>query len=295
VCNPLLIGSLENLRHTAAIVGLSQKIIDVDEHGFADDAISVKNVPGVAADLPFGVASAEAGRASYDYIVEAVRLAKSREIESIVTAPINKYAFQMAGLGHLGHTELLAQLTDSPWSLTFFTVQDLRVLFLTRHLSLREAIDSITQEMVVSTLKRFCSVSEMIGLPAPSIAVQALNPHAGDGGLFGTEDTEILEPAVAEARALGINAHGPVPADSVFAQAREGKYDVVLSLYHDIAAGVCKSIDFHGTVSTTLGLPFLRFSVDHGTAFDIAGKGIANAENMVQTILRAAQFSQRIS
>ena len=289
-CRPLLIGSLDNLRHTSEAVGIRTNLVDVDIEGFVDGALAVKNVSGVASALPFGIQSAEGGKASYDYIVEGVRLALGGEIASLVTAPISKTALMLAGIGHQGHTELLAELTSSPWSLTFFTVRDLRVLFLTRHLSLRNAIDSIDQDMIVRTLERFTSVSHMVGLESPRIALQALNPHGGEGGLFGTEEIEILTPAVEAARSLGIDVHGPISADSVFALAAQGRFDVVLALYHDIAAGVCKSIDFHGTVSTTLGLPFLRFSVDHGTAFDIAGKGIADARNMTHTILAAARY-----
>ncbi|PFG45125.1 4-hydroxythreonine-4-phosphate dehydrogenase [Georgenia soli] len=289
-CRPLLIGDIENLRATASTVGLDVTLVDVDEHGFTDGAIAVKQVGSVGA-VPLGVESAVTGQASYDYIASGVELALSGAIENLVTAPISKSALRLADKGHLGHTELLAELTDSPWSLTYFTVRDLRVLFLTRHLSLRDAIDSIDQDLIIRTVERFVSVSDMVGLPSPSIALQAMNPHGGEGGLFGTEEIEILTPAVAEAQRRGYDVHGPVPADSVFALAAQGRYDVVLSLYHDIAAGVCKSIDFHGTVSTTLGLPFLRFSVDHGTAFDIAGKGIADARNMTQTVLTAASYA----
>lgn len=290
-CRPLLVGSIENLRHTIDATDLGVALVDFDSSGFVEGTVAVKDVSGVDPGLPFGRVSADAGRAAYEYIVEGVGLAMSHQVSSLVTAPINKLAFQMAGLGHQGHTELLAELTGSPWSLTYFTVDQLRVLFLTRHLSLRDAIDSIDQDLIVDTLERFVSVSSLVGLPLPKIALQAMNPHAGEGGLFGAEEIEILSPAVQEARRRGMDVHGPIPADSVFAQALQGRYDVVLSLYHDIAAGVCKSIDFHGTVSTTLGLPFLRFSVDHGTAFDIAGKGIAESDNMVHTILRAAEYA----
>lgn len=290
-CRPLLIGSIDSLRRTCAAVGISTALVDVDVDGFVDGALAVRNVPGVDPELPFGIVAAEAGQASYDYIVEGVRMAQEGEIASLVTAPINKAALKLAGLGHQGHTELLASLTSSPWSLTYFTVRDLRVLFLTRHLSLRQAIDSIDQHLIVRTLEQFVSVSPMVGLDSPRIALQAMNPHGGEGGLFGSEEIEILAPAVELARSRGIDVSGPIPADSVFALADQGRFDVVLSLYHDIAAGVCKSIDFHGTVSTTLGLPFLRFSVDHGTAFDIAGKGIADARNMAHTLLTAARYA----
>lgn len=290
VCHPLLVGSLPNLRHTAAVMGSGVEFVDYASDGIVAGKLAVVDVPGIEPDHPYGELSAQAGQSSYDYIVAGVQLAKEKTISSLVTAPINKAALQLAGQGHLGHTELLAELTESPWSLTYFTVDDLRVLFLTRHLSLKEALETVDQSLIVRTLERFCSVSSVIGLPAPRIALQAMNPHGGDGGLFGNEEQTVLLPAVEEARSTGINVMGPVPADSVFALAREGRYDVVLALYHDIAAAVCKSIDFHGTVSTTLGLPFLRFSVDHGTAFDIAGKGIASSENMRATLLRAAKF-----
>lgn len=291
-CTPLVIGSRANLDHTIAALGLSVTLADETDAAAPPDAIRVRDVPGVPADLAFGVASAEGGRAAYAYIAEGVALARCGAIASLVTAPINKVAMQLAGLGHTGHTEMLAEMTGAPWSLTLFTVADLRVLYLTRHLSLRDAIARIDQPLVVTTLERFMSVAPMIGLRAPKIAVQGLNPHCGEGGLFGTEDDEILAPAVAEARRRGIDVHGPIPADSVFSQARQGRWDVVLGLYHDMAAAICKTLDFHGTVSTTLGLPFLRFSVDHGTAFDIAGKGIASPENMVRTLLRAAESAE---
>lgn len=290
-CRPLLIGSIANLRRTCEAVGINTRLVDVDVEGFVDGALAVRNVPGVDPELAFGMATPEGGKASYDYIVEGVKMAQEREIASLVTAPINKAALKLAGLGHQGHTELLADLTSSPWSLTYFTVRDLRVLFLTRHLSLRQAIDSIDQQLIVRTLERFVSVSAMVGLQSPRIALQAMNPHGGEGGLFGSEEIEILGPAVGLAKSLGIDVTGPIPADSVFALAAQGRFDVVLSLYHDIAAGVCKAIDFHGTVSTTLGLPFLRFSVDHGTAFDIAGKGIADSTNMEHTLLTAARYA----
>ncbi|GAB3279668.1 4-hydroxythreonine-4-phosphate dehydrogenase PdxA [Sinomonas notoginsengisoli] len=288
-CRPVLIGDVDHLRRTARLTGLGSPIEDLTEAG--PNAIAVKDVPSVPSNLPFGADSAEGGEAAYKSLVAGVGMAEGGEVESLVTAPISKRALHMAGRGHLGHTELLAEMTGSPWSLTYFTVKNLRVLFLTRHLALREALDSIDGDLILRTVERFCSVSHMVGLDSPRLALQAMNPHGGEGGLFGTEEIDILAPATAKARDLGFDLHGPIPADSVFALAMQGCYDVVVSLYHDMAAGICKSIDFHGTVSTTLGLPFLRFSVDHGTAFDLAGKGTADPANMVATVLRAAGYS----
>ncbi|MDR2930330.1 MAG: 4-hydroxythreonine-4-phosphate dehydrogenase PdxA [Propionibacteriaceae bacterium] len=291
VCRPILIGDLAHLRRTVEAIGLDATVVAYHGDNAAPDAIEVIQSGAVDSDLAWGEESAQGGQAAYEAIVTGVELAQAGQIASLVTAPISKTALKMAGHGSQGHTELLAELTDSPWSLTYFTVAQLRVLFLTRHLSLRGAIDSIDQAMVVRTIERFCEVSDRVGLPQPRIALQALNPHAGEGGLFGHEEIEILAPAVAQARQRGYDVYGPVPADSVFALALQGRYDVVLSLYHDMAAGICKSIDFHGTVSTTLGLPFLRFSVDHGTAFDIAGKGVADSRNMAETLKVAASYA----
>jgi 4-hydroxythreonine-4-phosphate dehydrogenase len=182
-------------------------------------------------------------------------------------------------------------MTASPWSLTVFVLPDLRVLYLTRHLSLRDAIDAVTETRIVETLVRFNESCGPLGLARPRIAVAALNPHAGEGGLFGTEEIEIISPAVQHARGLGLDVHGPIPADSVYFQARRGAYDVVLGLYHDQVASVTKTVDFDGTVSITLGLPFLRLSVDHGTAFDLVGQNAADATNMVHVLRAAAEIA----
>lgn len=288
--NVLLVGDLNHLSRIARQVGQSVKLHNA-QHGNAglEDAVEVWDVPSCDADLPLGVATAAAGRAAYSYIEQGVALCRSGRGDVLATAPINKYAFSLAELGHEGHTELLARLTGAPWSLTLFQVQNLRVLFLSRHVSLRDAIQQVTAERIVVALERFSTRAGQLGLTRPRIAVAALNPHAGEEGLFGSEEAEEIVPAIERARAAGMEVVGPIPADAVFAHAREGRYDVVLAMYHDQAAAPCKAIDFHGTVSMTLGLPFLRFSVDHGTAFDIAGKGRASAENMTNTVLAAAR------
>ena len=289
--NVLLVGDLRHLARISRQVGLPAQLRNAREvePDAAEEAVRVWDVPSCDADLPLGVATAAAGRAAYAYIEEAVRLCADAGGHVLATAPINKYAFSLAGLGHEGHTEPLARLTGAPWSLTLFQVENLRVLFLTRHLSLRDAIEQVTTEGILIALERFSTRAGQIGLEHPRIAVAALNPHAGEEGLFGREEVEKIAPAVQRARAAGMEVAGPIPADAVFFQAREGRYDVVLALYHDQAAAPCKAIDFHGTVSLTLGLPFLRFSVDHGTAFDIAGQGRASAENMTHAVLAAAR------
>ena len=280
-CRPLVVGDRALLERTADACGLE---LSLD----GDDVVDLGNVP---AHLEPGTVAAEAGEAAYGAIEEAVRLCLAGDADALVTAPIHKVGFELAGRGHQGHTELLQQLTASEWSQTMFMLNDLRVLFYSRHLSLRDAIDAVRADLIVLQLERFASVAWTFGLPSPRIAVAALNPHAGEGGLFGREEIDHIEPGVATARERGIDVHGPIPGDSVFHLAREGHFDVVLSLYHDQAAGILKSIDFQGTVSVTLGLPFLRFSVDHGTALDIAGRNLADPRNMVNTLLLASRYS----
>lgn len=285
----LLVGDLGHLRRVARLVDRPISLCDVrDGSALGADDVAVWHVASCGVDLEIGTPSAVAGRAAFEYIAEGVALCQKGTGDVLATAPINKYALSLAGLGHEGHTERLARLTGSPWSLTLFLVENIRVLFLTRHLSLRQAIDAVTADAIVTALQRFATTAPSLGIPNPRIAVAALNPHAGEEGLFGNEETEQIVPGIRLAREAGLDVVGPVPADAVFAQAREGRYDLVLALYHDQAAAVCKSIDFHGTVSLTLGLPFLRFSVDHGTAFDIAGQGRASAANMTNAVLAAA-------
>ncbi|MFN8186118.1 MAG: 4-hydroxythreonine-4-phosphate dehydrogenase PdxA [Gaiellales bacterium] len=247
-----------------------------------------------AAPVPDGLvpgrASAEGGEAAWQSLVAAVEACRRGEADALVTAPLNKVALDLAGHGHHGHTEILQRLTGSPWSLTLFLTGTLRVLFYTRHVSLREAIDAISAGGICETLERFCSVAPAIGLARPRIAVAGINPHCGEGGRFGTEELEHIAPGVELARSRGLDVHGPVPGDTVFQLARRGDYDIVLSFSHDQAAGIGKSIDFAGTVSVTLGLPFLRVSVDHGTAFDLVGHNLADPANMRTALLSAAKL-----
>lgn len=219
-----------------------------------------------------------------------MKYALAGEIDAMATAPINKESIRLAGSHHIGHTELIADLSGSNEPLTMFWVRGVRIFFLTRHLSLRKAIDAIRNSRIVETVFVIDKLLKDIGIRRPRIAVAALNPHASDGGLVGDEEEDELIPAVKELQEKGINAVGPVPADSVFHQAFSGKYDAVLSLYHDQGHIAAKTVDFYGTVSATLGLPFIRTSVDHGTAFDIAGKGIADSKSMEEAIKAAVDL-----
>ncbi len=286
-CRPLVIGDLRHLRGVAAACGLELELAPAGA-GAPGGALPVLDLDDVDPGLRPGEISAAAGTAAWDAILAGVEVCRRGEADALVTAPIHKVSLDLAGHGHEGHTEILQRLTESPWSQTLFVLDELRVLFYSRHLSLREAIDAVRAERICAMLERFASEAPRLGLPRPRFAVAALNPHAGEGGRFGREEIDEIEPGVELARERGLDVAGPIPADSVFHLARQGRYDVILSLYHDQAAGVLKSIDFHGTVSITLGLPFLRFSVDHGTAHDIAGTGRADAANMVRTLHVAA-------
>lgn len=259
---------------------------------FGSDAglIDLGNVPE---DLRWGAIRAEAGRAAGQYVERAVAEAIAGRVDALATAPLHKEALWAGGYPQPGHTELLGALTGVADPLTMFQVRGLRIFFLTRHHSLREAIARITRERILEMLPRIADELRRLGFASPRLAVAALNPHAGEGGALGTEDREIIAPAVHEARAAGLDVTGPVPADSVFAQALEGRYDGVLSLFHDQGHIAAKTLDFHGTVSVTLGLPFIRTSVDHGTAFDIAGRGIARADSMIAAILAASDLVRR--
>ncbi len=240
-----------------------------------------------------GAVSASGGRIAFEAIGEAVDAALSGEIDAIATAPINKESLRAAKVPYIGHTEILAGLTGTDDPLTMFETLGLRVFFLSRHVPLRAACDLVTEERVYRYLVRSSrELSKTLGLPSPLIAVAGLNPHSGEHGLFGNEEA-CIQPAIARAKAEGVRAEGPVGADSVFHLAKTGRYDAVLSLYHDQGHIACKTLDFERTISLTLGLPFLRTSVDHGTAFDIAGKGIASPVSMIEAIRVAVRYAAK--
>ncbi|WP_411169197.1 4-hydroxythreonine-4-phosphate dehydrogenase PdxA [Clostridium sp. MB05] len=240
--------------------------------------------------IEYGEVQALAGQMAYDAIAKGTLLAKNKEIDILDTAPINKEAIKLIGIKEAGHTEIIKELTESKYALTMFNCHKLRVFFLSRHLSLRNACDYITKERVLENIKLINEEITAIGIENPKIAVAALNPHGSDNGLFGNEEKEALIPAILEAKELGINAIGPVPADSIFHLGKSGIYDAILSLYHDQGHIACKTFDFDKTISLTLGLPFLRASVDHGTAFDIAGKNLAQAISMVESVIVSCDY-----
>ncbi|MGL4982821.1 MAG: 4-hydroxythreonine-4-phosphate dehydrogenase PdxA [Treponemataceae bacterium] len=235
-----------------------------------------------------GRVSAEGGQAAFLAIKSATEDALLGKIDAVATAPVNKESLHAANIPYIGHTEIFAALTNTQDPLTMFETLSLKVFFLTRHVSLRNACDLITEERLVDYLIR-CSnhLASQLGIQNPCIAVAGLNPHCGESGLFGNEE-QVIFLAIQKARVHGVNAVGPIGADSVFHLAKIGKFDAVLSLYHDQGHIACKTLDFDRTISLTLGMPFLRTSVDHGSAFDIAGKGCASAVSMIEAIRIAA-------
>ena len=290
-CHPLIIGNTQILNKTAQDLGLALEITPVSSAIEAsENAISILDSGNLnAEDIVPGRISAAAGKASVEWILQAGELAISGQVQAIATAPIHKEAARLAGYQDIGHMELLQSLTGAKEVATMLTAGNLRVVHLTTHRTLARAVEYVKKDHILAKLELTHRCFQEWGFPTPRIAVAALNPHGGDGGLLGREEIDEIAPAVEEARKQGMEVTGPIPADSVFPQAIDGRYDAVLVLYHDQGHIPIKVKDFAGSVSINLGFPFVRTSVDHGTAFDIAGKGVADETGMMEAI-RAAAF-----
>lgn len=243
--------------------------------------------------VPIGEVSAAAGQAAYDTIVDAVAAAMTGQVAAIATAPVNKLAFARAGLPWKGHTDLLAHLTGASEVAMMFYTPKLHVVLATVHVPLAEVPVLITRDRLLRTIRLTAQSMPRFGVANPRIAVAGLNPHAGEDGLLGTEEESAIRPAVRQAQAEGIDASGPWPGDTVFVKASRGAFDVVVACYHDQGLIPVKLLAFGEAVNVTLGLPIVRTSVDHGTAFDIAGKGIADSGSMVEAVLLAARLATR--
>lgn len=240
-----------------------------------------------------GQVSAAAGRAAYDTLVRAVDAAKRGEVDAIATAPINKLAFAQAGLKWKGHTDLLAHLCGTDHVAMMFHSPQLKVVLATVHVPLVEVSSLLTPELIDRTIALANDAMWRFGITSPKLALAGLNPHAGEGGVIGEEDDRVLAPAVARARARGIEIAGPIPGDTVFVRASRGEFDCVIACYHDQGLIPVKLLAFGTAVNVTIGLPIIRTSVDHGTAFDIAGKGVADAGSMIAAVRLAAEMCGR--
>ena len=248
------------------------------------------------ANAPFGSfapgeVSPVCGKAAFECIVKAIEIAKNGEANAVATPPVNKEAFRAAGVPFIGHTEIFGAYTNTQDPLTLFEVRGMRVFFLSRHVSLRRACDMVTTARIIDYVKRCTAALEQLGVTEGTMAIAGLNPHSGEHGLFGTEEDDAVVPAVQELKKEGYNVEGPIGADSVFHLALLGRYNSVLSLYHDQGHIATKTLDFERTIAVTCGMPILRTSVDHGTAFDIAWQNKASDISMIEAILLAAKYS----
>ncbi|MFI9063765.1 4-hydroxythreonine-4-phosphate dehydrogenase PdxA [Streptomyces sp. NPDC053429] len=266
-------------------------ISSLDQATHAPGTVDVLAESDLPDDLPQGALDARAGAASYAYVRRAVRLALDNDVRAVVTAPVNKEALRLAGVPHPGHTEILADLSGTDDYAMMMVTDELRTVLVTVHQSLRTALDAITTDRELSVIRLTHRALRRGGLAAPRIAVAGLNPHAGENGLFGREDLDVIAPAIGLAQREGIRASGPWPADTVFMKARAGHFDAVVAQYHDQGLIPVKYLGIEHGVNITIGLPFVRTSVDHGTAFDIAGLGRADHTSLLNALRRADELS----
>ncbi|RXZ69510.1 4-hydroxythreonine-4-phosphate dehydrogenase PdxA [Fusobacterium necrophorum] len=294
LCDLIIIGDRKVLEKAGRICGVNlqiHSIENVEDGNYQEGILNVIDLGNIDLEkMEYGKVQGMCGKAAFEYIKKSVELAMNHAVDAIATTPINKESLRAGKIDYIGHTEILGDLSHSRDPLTMFEVANMRVFFLTRHMSLRNACDAITKERVLEYIQRCTKALKQLGVTG-KMAVAGLNPHSGEHGLFGYEEVEAVSPAVEEAQKLGYDVVGPIGADSVFHQALQGKYQAVLSLYHDQGHIATKTYDFERTIAITLDMPFLRTSVDHGTAFDIAGKGIVSAVSMIEAVRLAAKYA----
>jgi 4-hydroxythreonine-4-phosphate dehydrogenase len=295
-CRPFVIGNSAAMDDALRLIGASAptRVVgspqDVRARSGEVDVLDTRNLD--YSSVAKGRVSAEAGRASVEWVLKAGELAGGAEVRAVVTAPINKEASSLAGYHDIGHMEIFQSQTGARDVATMLVAESLRVVHMTTHKDLRAACDYVTRANVLGRILLTHRSFREWGFPSPRIGVAALNPHASDGGLIGDDEEREIAPAVEDARAEGVDAVGPVPADTVFVQAIDGRYDAVLAMYHDQGHIPIKVHNWAKSVSVNLGLPFIRTSVDHGTAFDIAGKGVADHQSMLEAIKVAVDLVQ---
>ena len=295
VARCIVIGDKKVMEKAIKIVGADLKVNVVDSPADGDYSYGVLNMIDLdnidMSRFEYGKINAMCGQAAFDYIKKSIEITMDKQADAVATTPINKESLHAAEVDFIGHTEIFGALTGTADPLTMFETNGLRVFFLTRHKSLRDMLDDIKKDRIIDYVERCTDALRRLGVKEGTMAVAGVNPHSGEHGLFGWEEVKEIAPAVEELRERGFNVAGPVPADSVFHQAAQGRFNSVLSLYHDQGHIATKTLDFDRTISITNGMPILRTSVDHGTAFDIAGKGIAGAVSMEEAIRLAAKYA----
>jgi 4-phospho-D-threonate 3-dehydrogenase / 4-phospho-D-erythronate 3-dehydrogenase len=297
LCRPLVIGDARRLALAGRIVRSQLRIVSraaPTEARYAPGTLECIDLALIPDDLPFGATSAVAGEAAFRFIERAVRIVEAGDARAICTAPLSKEALHAAGHRYPGHTELLAALTNTPEVSMMLVAPKLRVIHVTTHMGLLDAIERIDAPLVERVIARAHETLARAGIERPRIGVCGINPHAGENGLFGRgEEAAKIEPAIRNARERGWDVKGPLPADTLFYLAARGDYDIVVAMYHDQGHGPIKVLGLEAGVNITVGLPVVRTSVDHGTAFDIAGKGVADERSLVEALRQAASLAPR--
>ena len=292
----VVVGDAKVLKNAMTFPGIPRleiKVIDQPEEGdYSAGMLNLIDLDNIdMAKFPIGQVDGMCGKAAYEYIAKCIERANARKVAAVSTTPVNKESFKAGGVNFIGHTEIFGALTGTPDPLTLFEVHGMRVFFLTRHVSLRQACDLITKERIKDYVHRCTEALRVLGITEGTMAVAGLNPHSGEHGLFGDEEVREVIPAVEELQKEGYQVVGPIGADSVFHQALQGRYNSVLSLYHDQGHIATKTLDFERTIAVTAGMPILRTSVDHGTALDIAGTGKASAVSLIEAVRLAVKYA----
>ncbi len=304
-CNPVVVGDAAVMMKTAKHLNLNCKfnvVSRVKDSKFEYGTIDVLDLGNFKAELVFGKVSAAAGEAGFGSIVKVIELALENQVDATVTAPINKEAIHLAGRIYSGHTEIYAHFTNTKKYAMLLVHENLRIIHVSTHVSLRQACDLVRKDRILEVIELLSEACQMFGIKNPEIGIAGLNPHSSDNGLFGWEEEQEIIPAILEAKRMGFHVEGPVPPDSMFSKAIAGKYDGCVAMYHDQGHIPFKVVGFQWNetrkrmdvngVNITLGLPIIRVSVDHGTAFEIAGKGIASEEAMSVAIDYASKMAE---
>lgn len=296
-CRPIVIGDAKILDRAQQFVNTNLEIItieDIEEATYEAGKVYCLDMNLVPADLPIGQVSAEAGHAAFEFLRKAIELANEGKIDAICTAPLNKEALHKGGHIYPGHTEILAELTNTNDFSMMLSAPNLKVIHVTTHVGIIDAVKMINPERVYKVIKLADETLKKAGYTNPKIAVCGINPHAGENGLFGYgEEEEKVIPGVEKAALEGINVVGPLPADTLFFRTVRGDFDIVVAMYHDQGHGPVKVLGLDAGVNITVGLPIIRTSVDHGTAFDIAGKGIADEKSLQEAIRQAIELAPK--